>query len=305
MAEASNGSVLIHYDVQGPAEGVPLLLIMGLGAQMIAWQDGFCQMLVDAGHRVIRFDNRDAGLSSKTASPPPEVGDLARLLVGRGIEMAPYTLSDMASDAVAVLDAEGCADAHIVGASLGGMVAQTLAIEHPGRCRSLTSIMSKPGSPFSGTPAPQMVRMLMTDRPEDPADALETDLARFEMIAGPLFERERMREYVKRANARSYYPAGAKFQLAAMFASGDRTGRLRKLDLPTLVIHGRRDRLVRPSGGVATARAIPGSQLIMFDEMGHDLPRLLWPRMTGAIGLLAADADARIPAASQLAGVGG
>jgi pimeloyl-ACP methyl ester carboxylesterase len=293
MPEAHHSAVRINYDVQGPEDGAPLLLIMGLGAQMIAWQDGFCQQLVDSGHKVIRFDNRDAGLSSRTDGPAPEIGTLARLIVGRAVESAPYTLSDMAEDAMAVLDAEGCADAHIVGASLGGMVAQTVAIEHADRCRSLTSIMSKPGSPFSGTPAPKMVRMMLADRPSDPAQATEVDLERYELIAGPLFDRERMREFVERANARSYYPAGAKYQLAAMFASGDRTSKLAKLDVPTLVIHGREDRLVRPSGGVATAEAIPGAQLIMFNDMGHDLPRPLWSRMTGAISLLTAEADER------------
>ena len=293
MAQAHNKATTLHYDVRGPHDAPPVLLIMGLGAQMIAWQDEFCDQLVEHGHRVIRFDNRDAGLSSKTDAPLPTTGDLARLLGPASRRPSvPYTLSDMADDAMAVLDAEGVESAHIVGASLGGMIAQTVAIEHSHRVRSLTSIMSKTGAMFAGLPTPKTLKMLLTERPARPEDAVEADLARYELIAGPLFDRERTLAFVKTAIERSYNPSGAQHQLAAMFASGDRTAKLRNLNVPTLVMHGRRDKLVRLSGGEATASAIPGAELIVYNEMGHDLPRPLWSRMTDSIAGLTRRAEA-------------
>jgi len=284
MARAINGDVELEYTETGPADGEPMLLVMGLGAQLTAWRDGFCDLLAESGFRVIRFDNRDAGLSSKTSARPPGLRELVPLTVpGPRRWEPPYDLSDMAADAAAVLDAAGVTSAHVVGASLGGMVAQTLAIEHPERVVSLTSIMSKTGAPSSGLPRPKVLRNVLRPRPEGRDAILANDLARMEMISGPLFERGPAREYIEFAFDRSYHPDGFAFQTAAMLASGDRTRALRGLDVPALVIHGRVDPLVGLSGGEATARAIRGAKLVVHNDMGHDLPRPLWPSLAASI----------------------
>lgn len=296
MPEAQNGSTTLHYDVIGDDADETILLIMGLGAQMVAWQPEFCQDLVDQGYRVIRFDNRDSGLSTKSEGPPPAIGDLASLIVrGNRDGRARYTLSDMADDAIAVLDAAGAQQAHVVGASLGGMIAQTVAIDHPARVSSLTSIMSKTGALFAGLPTPRTLKALLKERPVDKAAALDSELARYQLIAGPLFERDRMADFLRSTIDRCYHPTGSFHQLAAMFASGDRTKALRSVTVPSLVLHGRHDRLVRPSGGHATAAALPNAELVIYNEMGHDLPPALWPRMTSAIGQLARRASETRP----------
>ena len=284
MPRAANGDLTLEYDEAGDPAGDVILLIMGLGAQLTAWRDGFRDLLVDQGFRLIRFDNRDAGLSSKTGSAAPGLRELVPLLVpGPRRWNAPYTLSDMASDAIAVLDAAGVARAHVVGASLGGMIAQTLAIEHPDRVRSLTSIMSKTGAAGVGLPKPAILRNVIRPRPAARSDIIEHDLARAQLIAGPHFDRDRMREYLEFAFDRCYHPEGFALQTAAMLASGDRTKALRRLRLPTLVIHGRVDPLVALSGGEATAKAIVGSKLVVHNDMGHDLPRPLWASLTNSI----------------------
>lgn len=299
---AHHGDVSIHWEERGPADGRPILLIMGLGAQLIAWRDGFCDLLAEHGFRVIRFDNRDVGLSSRTPGVPPTIPDLATV-VGpkRTRKPMPYTLSDMAGDAVAVLDAAGIDRAHVVGASLGGMIAQTVAIEHRVRVRSLTSIMSKPGSMFAGLPTAKVLRTVMRPTPTDRDAAVAYELDRAAVTNGPLFDRPAMEVFLREAYDRSPDRAGMAFQLGAILASGDRTAALRRLDLPTLVIHGRADRLVRLSGGVATARAIPGAELVVLNEMGHDLPRPLWPTLTDAIAAHARRAEARTPERGLLA----
>lgn len=288
MPRAANGDLTLEYDEAGDPTGPVILLIMGLGAQLTAWRDGFRDLLVEQGHRVIRFDNRDAGLSSKTESTPPGLRELVPLLVpGPRRWNAPYTppynLSDMAADAIAVLDAAGVDRADVVGSSLGGMIAQTLAIEHPDRVRSLTSIMSKTGAPGVGLPRPAILRNVIRTRPQTRTDIIEHDLARSQLIAGPHFDRDQMREYLEFAFDRCYHPAGFALQTAAMLASGDRTKALRRLRLPTLVIHGRVDPLVGLSGGEATAKAIVGSKLVVHNDMGHDLPRPLWASLVNSI----------------------
>ncbi len=288
MARATNGDVELEWDERGPADGDPILLVMGIGAQMIAWRDGFCDHLVAHGHRVIRFDNRDAGLSSATEGEPPGLGHLATVVLGRGHRRArrwepPYTFSDMAADGVAVLDAAGVERAHVVGASLGGMIAQTMAIEHPDRLRSLTSIMSSTGSLPLAIPARKVWRNIVRRSPESLEEAIEYELARSELIAGPLFDRDAMRDHIALGFERAVHPHGLMFQAAAMLASGDRTRSLRRLEVPTLVIHGRRDPLIRLSAGEATAKAIPAAKLVVYNEMAHDLPRPLWPSITDAI----------------------
>ncbi|NLA37019.1 MAG: alpha/beta fold hydrolase [Actinobacteria bacterium] len=284
MPETTRESLTLHWDEAGPVSGPPILLIMGLGAQMIAWRPGFVDLLVAQGYRVLRFDNRDSGLSDAIDHRVPEIGDLARIVLRGDRAMAPYLLSDMAQDAVAVLDAAGVEAAHVVGASMGGMIAQQLAIDEPARVRSLTSIMSRPGSRWAGLPSAQIARIVTTPAPSGRDGQLAHELARQEAIAGPLFDRAAMAAFLEESFERNPDRSGTPRQLAAIMASPDRTPGLRKLAVPSLVIHGRQDRLVRLSGGHATARAIPGSELLVVDRMGHDLPVPLWPLLTDAIG---------------------
>jgi len=294
MPRAHHGDIELEYEVRGPADGETIVLVMGIGAQLISWQDGFCDLLVDHGFRVVRFDNRDSGRSSGTPGPPPSRRDLARLVARAPGARAsvPYRLTDMAADTVAVLDAVDADDAHLVGASMGGMIAQTVAIEHPARVRSLTSIMSNTGSPRDGVPRAAVLRNSARTRPRDRRAALDHDLARSALISGPHFDPVASRAHVERAHDRSRHRDGTLFQMAAILASGDRTPGLRRLRTPTLVIHGRRDPLIRLRGGIATARAVPGASLVVHDRMAHDLPKPLWPELTGDIARHARRASA-------------
>ena len=280
----TNRDIEIEYDTFGDPDESPLLLIMGFTAQMTAWPEPFCAQLADAGHYVIRFDNRDCGLSSKTAGTPPNVmAMMMSALAGNPVEGAPYTLSDMAIDAMAVLDALEIDAAHVAGASMGGMIAQQTAIDHPDRVRSLVSIMSTTGDPSVGQGKPEVTSALLATPPADRDGAIRRNVDLGRVISGPLFDEELAREAAAAAYDRSFHPIGAAFQLAAMMASGDRTPRLRQLPHSTLVIHGEADPLITPSGGEATAEAIPGAELLMLEEMGHDLPRPLWPTFVEAI----------------------
>lgn len=284
MGRARNGEVELEWDERGPADGEPILLVMGLGAQMIAWREGFCDLLADHGYRVIRFDNRDAGLSTFTDAPPPSFADMAAAAIrGPRHPAVAYTLSDMATDALAVLDDAGVERAHVVGASMGGMIAQTMAIEHPHRLGSLTSIMSKPGSLLAGLPTLKVLRKVMQPTPTEREAAIRYEMERAEVTCGPLLDREAMLEFLHAANERSPVRTGMAHQLTAIFASGDRTRALRRVRVPSLVVHGRVDGLVRLSGGVATARAIPGADLVVYQEMGHYLAPALWGRLADAI----------------------
>lgn len=279
-----HGDVTLHWEERGPADGETILLVMGLGAQLIAWRDGFCDLLADQGYRVIRFDNRDAGLSSRTPGTPLTIPELATLLgPKRTRRPVPYSLSDMAADGMAILDEAGVRRGHVVGASLGGMIAQTIAIEHRERVLSLTSIMSKPGSMFAGLPTPRVLRTVIRTTPVERDAAIAYELERAAVTCGPLFDREAMAAFLAEAYDRSPDRTGMAFQLAAILSAEDRTPALRRLDVPTLVIHGRADGLVRLSGGIATARAVPGAELVVHNQMGHDLPRALWPSLTDSI----------------------
>jgi len=286
MAPA-NG-VELCYQEMGDPEGEPLVLIMGLATQMIAWDETFCGMLAERGYRVVRFDNRDIGRSSKIRSAgTPNVLDL---LVGRG--KPEYRLRDMAADTVGLMDHLGIEAAHLVGASMGGMIAQCTAIGHPGRVRSLCSIMSTTGSRRVGHPSYKTFGLLLGKPPREREAAIERVVKTFKTIGSPgyPFEEERIREIAGRSFDRGHSQAGIARQLHAITASGDRTHQLRKLNLPALVIHGRNDVLVNPSGGRATARAIPNARLKMIDGMGHDLPRALWPDFAEEIAANAARA---------------
>ena len=283
----------ICYESFGDADAPPLLLVMGLGAQMTLWSPGFVSELLERGFRVIRFDNRDVGLTTKTDGPPPDVMAMyAAFAAGQPIE-APYTLSLLAADAVGLLDALEIPAAHIVGASMGGMIVQTIAIEHPDRVLSLTSIMSTTGHTEVGQPDPESMMALLTPAPTDRDGAIRQSVETSRVISGELFDEDWSRSVATESFDRCFNPAGTAFHLVAIAASGDRTEGLRSLDVPTLVIHGRQDSLVTLSGGEATAAAVPGAELLVFGRMGHDMPSLYWPQMADAIFNIAARGEER------------
>lgn len=281
----------ICYEDFGPDDAPPLVLVMGFTAQMTTWPTGLVSELLERGFRVIRFDNRDCGLSGKTPGDPPDAAAVVAAALAGDLVDAPYTLSDMADDAVGLLDHLGVEAAHLVGASMGGMIVQTMAIEHPDRVASMTSIMSTTGSPEVGQAEPAAMATLLQPPPLDREEAVEHSVETWRIISGPLFDEDETRRRARESYDRSFYPLGAAFQMAAIAASGDRTDALRELDVPTLVIHGRCDPLITLSGGLATAESIPGADLVVFSQMGHDLPRRYWPAMANAIATLAAGVD--------------
>ena len=274
--------VEIAYQEVGDPGGEPLLLVMGLGTQMLAWDKELCALLAERGFRVVRFDNRDIGHSTMLdeAGTPKRVD----LFLGRRASAA-YLLSDMAADTVGLMDHLGISSAHVVGASMGGMIGQTLAIEHPERVRSLVSIMSTTGSRRVGTPTLKAFGLMLAEAPRDRAGYVERVLKTFRVVGSPAYptDEARLRELAGEMYDRSHNPRGILRQMHAISASGDRTASLRRLRLPATVIHGTGDPLVRPSGGRATARAIPGARLRIVEGMGHDLPRELWPLFVGEI----------------------
>ena len=291
MAEqtARVGDIEIAYETFGEPSDPAVLLVMGLATQMIAWHVDFCEELAGRGFHVIRFDNRDVGRSTAMRDlPAPSIRQLAL----RSKKAAGYTLSDMAGDAVGLLDHLGIERAHVVGASMGGMIAQTIAIEHPDRVLSLCSIMSNTGSRWSGQPKLATYRVLLSAPPSDRDDFIQHVLRMYRVIGSPDFDRDEddLRDIAGRSYDRGRNPAGSGRQLAAIIASGDRRARLRGLNVPTVVIHGTKDPLVSPSGGRATAKAIPGAKLVRIEGMGHDLPRQTWPRIIGEIAENAARA---------------
>lgn len=286
---ASVGELELCYETFGAPEDPPLLLIMGLGAQMILWDEAFCEMLAGRGLRVIRFDNRDMGRSTHLrGAPVPKTWQL----VTRDPRGASYTLSDMAADAAGLLAALGIDAAHIVGVSMGGMLAQLLAIEHPGRVRSLVSIMSTTGARRVGRPRASVARNMLRPAARDRAGYVADHIASYRLIGSPgfAFEEEHKRARAHRLFDRGINPAGSARQLAAIVTAPDRTERLRGVTVPATVIHGADDPLVNVSGGRATAEAIPGAELLVLDGMGHDLPRGLWPQIVDAIVATAARA---------------
>jgi pimeloyl-ACP methyl ester carboxylesterase len=284
FTSTDNRQIELEYDHFGNPTDPALLLIMGFTAQMVAWDEEFCTQLADRGHFVIRFDNRDCGLSTKLHGVPSN-SDAVIMAAMMETEMppVPYTLSDMAADAMKVLDHLSIERAHIMGASMGGMIAQTVAIEHPHRVKTLISIMSQPGELTVGQPTQEAMELIVTPAPSD----------RDEYIAfAPKWQLWQSKKYrsdeVSRRNAirdfdRSNYPEGGPRQMAAIYASGSRAEGLQKLQVPTLVIHGTEDQLITPSGGERTAELIPNSTLLMVDDMGHDMPQPLWPFYLDAI----------------------
>ena len=275
------GDVELCYETFGDPGDPALLLVMGLGTQMVAWHDDFCGELAGRGFHVIRFDNRDVGRSSKLRGRPPTL----REMLTRRPRNPAYTLDDMADDAAGLLDELGIEAAHVVGASMGGMIAQQLAVRHPERVLSLVSIMSTTGGRRVGQASYRLYGVL-TRRPPSDRDAFADYFERmYKAIGSPGFPRDEkeVRALALRSYDRGYNPSGTGRQLAAILASGDRTAGLRGIRVPTLVLHGDADRLVNPSGGRATAAAIPDARLEVIPGMGHDLPRGAWPRIIEGI----------------------
>jgi pimeloyl-ACP methyl ester carboxylesterase len=277
----------IHYDTFGDIADPTLLLVNGLGTQMTNLQPDFCQMLVEHGLHVVRFDNRDVGLSSKTDKPVPDVPTLvAAVFSGEPVSGVPYGLGDMGDDAFAVLDVLGIAQAHIAGVSMGGMIVQRMAINQPGRVLSMTSIMSNTGAPGVGKPTPEAAALVVAAPPADRDGYIEHQVKIKEFIGGSHFSADNCRSQAGDFFDRMFYPQGSVFQIAAIASEGDRTEALAQLQMPALVIHGAMDPLAQPSGGEATAAAIPHAELLVIDTMGHDVPEPLWPEITGAIANL-------------------
>ncbi len=285
MSRATLASgIELEYDTFGDPGDPALLLVMGFTAQMIAWQEEFCQMLASHGRYVIRFDNRDCGLSTKFDGVGVDSeAVMAAALTGGDMPEVPYTLSDMAADAIGLLDHLGIARAHVAGASMGGMIVQTLAIEHPDRLLSVTSIMSTVGDSDYGGSTPEAMAVLLAPPPEG-RDAVVANAVNYGVWSSKrYFDAELTQAYAGIAYDRGYYPEGAPRQLAAIFASGDRSDALTSVDVPTLVIHGLDDTLIAPSGGRRTAELVPGAHLLEVADMGHDMPAQLWPLLTSAI----------------------
>jgi pimeloyl-ACP methyl ester carboxylesterase len=283
MTAAQCNGITIEYEVYG--EGEPLLLVMGLGGQLVAWPMDWVQRFVDLGFQVIRFDNRDVGLSSKMPGKPPGLLRVIASVLSRRFAKAEYLLSDMADDAVGLLDHLGIDKAHVVGVSMGGMISQSIAIGHPGRVASLTSIMSNTGDRKNGRVHRSLYRKMPKTLARTKQEAIEKGLLTFEYISGPHFEegKAELRDLLEVALSRSWDREGTGRQTMAIAASPDRTEPLRSVVAPTLVIHGLVDPLVLPTGGIATAKAVPGSRLLTFPDMGHDLPRVRWDEMIDAI----------------------
>lgn len=282
MPRAHANGLDLEYETFGDPADPPMLLVMGLGAQLTAWPVGFCELLAAQGFHVVRFDNRDVGLSSHL----DDLGlpNIPAIMAGDR-SSAPYLLADLAADAAGLLDALGIAKAHFVGASMGGMIVQQLAIDHPDRLLSLCSIMSTTGDRSVGTSSPDAMAVLMRPAGATREEVLAGGLAAQRVIGSPGYPATDEYLLARTAEAfdRAFDPAGVARQMAAVMASPDRTPALREVTVSTLVVHGADDPLVNVTGGKATAAAIPGAELLVVPGMGHDLPTELWPTISEAI----------------------
>jgi len=285
MARASlSTGVELEYDSFGDPSHPTLLLVMGFTAQMTAWQEAFCRMLAAGGRHVARFDNRDCGLSTKfdgVVVDPMAV--ITAALAGESLPEVPYDLSHMSADGIGLLDHLGVDRAHVVGASMGGMIVQTMAIEHADRVLSMTSIMSTCGDTAYGASDPAALEVLLRPPPSDRESVIERSVDMAVWSSKRYFDPDATKRLAAFHHDRSFYPEGASRQLAAICASGDRSEALRSVDVPSLVVHGLDDTLIHPSGGRRTAELIPGAHLIEVADMGHDMPVPLWPFLTAAI----------------------
>ncbi|MEO3760946.1 alpha/beta hydrolase [Mycobacterium sp. B14F4] len=287
--KAPSGDLQIHFEDMGEADHPAVLLIMGLGAQLLFWREDFCRRLVDQGLRVIRFDNRDVGLSSHFdghRTQGSRVGNMARSLLGRR-SPAVYTLEDMADDAAALLDHLNIDRAHVVGGSMGGMIAQIFAARHAQRTQTLAVIFSSNNRPLLPPPGPQQLLAVITGpSPNSPRDVIIENSVRVSRIIGsPAYPapEERLRADAIAYYERAYNPHGIARQFNAITGSGSLLEYNRQTTAPTVVIHGKADKLMRPSGGKAIAKAIPNARLVLFDGMGHELPEPLWDDIVGEL----------------------
>ena len=283
MPRAHGNGVELEYETIGDPAGRPLLLVQGLGAQLTSVEDGLCQELASRGFLVIRYDNRDVGLSTWFDHARPV--NLAAVWGGDHSSLA-YTLEDMADDAVAVLDAAGVKAAHVVGISLGGMIAQLLATRYPDRVRSLASIMSTTGSRAVGQPTGEAASVLVSPMPSDRERFIDQAVSNARAISSGTaypFDEEAVRRGAARGYDRAYHPKGTGRQFAAILAAGDRTAALAEVRVPTLVMHGEEDQIIGVSGGEATAAAIPGARLLRVSGLGHELPPGFWPTLVDAL----------------------
>lgn len=289
MPQINANNISIEFETFGEPDARPLLLVMGLGAQMVAWDENFCQQLADAGHFVIRYDNRDVGLSTRFHDHGvPDFEKLVTEFMTNGSAKVPYTLDDMAVDGIALLDELGIAQAHICGASLGGMIVQTMAINHPERILSMTSIMSTTGNPDLPPAHAEAMEALNSERVDDPEHAMDRAVEVSKVIGSTGFERdeERIRRKALESYERAYYPDGVARQMAAIMAHGDRRPGLNKLSLPCLVVHGNIDPLVPVTGGHDTHQNVPGAELLIIEGMGHDMPKGVWGQIVQGVAQL-------------------
>jgi pimeloyl-ACP methyl ester carboxylesterase len=279
---AQVGEIEIAYEGFGDRADPAMLLLMGLGTQMLGWHADFCRALAARRFHVVRFDNRDVGRSSQVVGGPR--ADVMAAIAG-DTSSASYLLTDMAGDTVGLMDVLGMERAHLVGASQGGMIAQTVAIERPERVLSVVSLMSTTGNRAVGQAHPEAIPALLTRAPDDREGFADAIVRAFAVIGSPGYpgRDERVRERALASYDRGYYPEGVGRQLLAVLASGDRTEALGSVRVPTLVIHGVEDPLIDPSGGRATAAAIPGARLELIEGMGHDMPEPLWARLIDLI----------------------
>ncbi len=279
---AKVGDIELVYDTFGDPSHPPMLLIMGLGEQMIRWDEVFCQILASQGRFVIRFDNRDVGLSTKLEDAG--IPDVRALMFGKTVDV-PYTLKDMANDAIGLLDCLGIEAADIVGVSMGGMIAQTMAIHHPSRVRTLTSIMSSTGNPNLPQPTPEGISVLLAPPASNRTVYTNDYLKAAKVLHGPKYQldEEYIRNYSERAYDRCYHPAGFARQLGAILTSGSRNEALGNVKTPTLVIHGDVDPLVPVEAGKDTAKSIPDAKLLIIEGMGHSFPTEVVPQIIKAI----------------------
>jgi pimeloyl-ACP methyl ester carboxylesterase len=273
MPRATANGIELEYDTFGPPVATPILLIGGLGTQLISWDEAFCELLAARGFYVIRFDNRDAGLSTSANDD--------------------YTLDDMAADAVGLLDALGVRAAHVVGASMGGFIAQLMALDHSERVLSLTSMISGPNGDDQVPPTPEAQALLLVPPPPTREERIELGLRAKRVLLGPAdpFDEEYERAKATRAVDRAYHPAGFARQLRAILAAPSRLERLRSLDVPSLVVHGDADPLVPVENGRKIASAIPGARFLEIPGMGHDVPKRVWPRVVDAIDAVAGQVE--------------
>jgi len=283
MTAAEINGITIEYELHGPETGEPVLLVMGLGAQLVVWPQSFIDLLTAVGYRLITFDNRDVGRSGRIDAPAPEVATLFRALTSRRPIPAPYSLADMADDAAGLLRHLGIAQAHVVGVSMGGMISQELTIRHPELVATLTSIMSNTGLHRTRRPSSALLPALIQAR-KSSVGGIDEAIELSRMIAGPHFDAESTRQVEELEVSRAGDPGAARDGVArqtlAVVNARDRTADLASVKVPTLVVHGLLDRLVRPAAGIATSRAIPGSRLVMYPDMAHDIPASRIPEIT-------------------------